>query len=96
MKMIIVFFLILNTLILYSSLFMDLKFSWYVSNQLQDWIVSKKPLYPSLEECIYWVKDKLKREGSSYELTKEDIEDIELAYEFRTSDNQQPGQVITL
>ena len=40
---------------------MDLKFSWYVSNQLQDWIVSKKPLYPSLEECIYWVKDKLKR-----------------------------------
>ena len=75
---------------------MDLKFSWYVSNQLQDWIVSKKPLYPSLDECIYWVKDKLKREGSSYELTMEDIEDIELAYEFRTSDNQQPGQVITL
>ena len=67
---------------------MDLKFSWYVSNQLQDWIVCKKPLYPSLEECIYWVKDKLKREGSSYELTKEDIEDIELAYEFHTSDNQ--------
>ena len=75
---------------------MNLEFSWYVSSQLQDWIVSKKPLYPSLEECIYWVKDKLKREGSSYELTKEDIEDIELAYEFRTSDNQQPGQVITL
>ena len=74
---------------------MDLKFSWYISNQLQDWIVSKKPLYPSLEECIHWVKDKLKRVGSSYELTKEDIEDIELAYEFRTSDNQQPGQVIT-
>jgi len=64
---------------------MDLKFSWYVSNQLQDWIVSKKPLYPSLEECIHWVKDKLKREGSSYELTRDDIEDIELAYEFQTN-----------
>ena len=65
---------------------MDLKFSWYVSNQLQDWIVSKKPSYPSLEDCIHWVKDKLTREGSSYELTKDDIEDIELAYEFQTSD----------
>ena len=65
---------------------MDLKFSWYISSQLQDWIVSKKPLYPDLEECIYWVKHKLKSEGSSYELTKEDIEDIELAYEFQTSD----------
>ena len=75
---------------------MNLEFSWYVSSQLQDWIVSKKPLYPSLEECINWVKDKLDREGSNYELTKEDIEDIELAYEFRTSDNQQPDQVITL
>ena len=63
---------------------MDLKFSWYVSNQLQDWIVSKKPFYPSLEECINWVTDKLKREGSSYVLTKEDIEDIELAYDFQT------------
>ena len=75
---------------------MHLKFSWYISNQLQDWIVSKKPLYPNLEECIFWVKDKLKREGSNYALTKEDIEDIALAYEFRTSDNQQPDQVITL
>ena len=65
---------------------MSFEFSWYVSNQLQDWIVSKKPLYPSQEECIHWVKDKLKREGSSYELTKEDIEDIELAYEFQTRD----------
>ena len=64
---------------------MDLKFSWYISNQLQDWIVSKKPLYPSLEECIDWVKDKLNRDGSSYVLKKEDIEDIELAYEFQTS-----------
>ena len=68
---------------------MDLKFSWYISNQLQGWIVSKKPLYPNLEECIHWVKDKLKREGSSYELTKDDIEDIELAYEFQTSDLNQ-------
>ena len=68
---------------------MDLKFSWYISNQLQDWIVSKKPLYPSLEECIHWVKNKLEREGSNYDLTKEDIEYIELAYEFRTSDNNQ-------
>ena len=50
--------------------FMNLKFSWYVSSQLQDWIVSKKPFYPNLEECIGWVKDKLKREGSSYELKK--------------------------
>ena len=65
---------------------MDLKFSWYISNQLQDWIVSKKPLYPSLEECIHWVKNKLKREGSIYELTREDIEDIELAYEFQMHD----------
>ena len=68
---------------------MDQKFSWYISNQLQDWIISKKPTYPSLEECIDWVKDKLKREDSSYELTKEDIEDIELAYEFQTNDLNQ-------
>ena len=68
---------------------MDLVFSWYVSNQLQDWIVSKKPFYPSLEECINWVKDKFKREGSSYELTKEDLEDIEMAYKFQTSDINQ-------
>ena len=65
---------------------MSLKFSWYVSIQLQDWIVSKKPFYPTLKECISWVKNKLKREGSSYELTKEDVEDIEMAYEFQTSD----------
>ena len=68
---------------------MSLEFSWYVSNQLQDWIVSKKPFYPNLEECINWVKDKLKREGSSYELTKEDLEDIEMAHEFQTSDKNQ-------
>ena len=65
---------------------MNLKFSWYVLIQLQDWIVNKKPLYPDLEECISWVKDKLKREGSNYQLTKEDIEDIEMAYEFHTSE----------
>mgnify|MGYP001349621610 CR=1 FL=1 len=68
---------------------MGLNFSWYISNQLQDWIISKKPTYPSLKECIDWVKDKLKREDSSYELTKEDIEDIELAYEFQTNDLNQ-------
>ena len=68
---------------------MDLKFSWYISNQLQDWIASKKPSYPSLDECIHWVKDKLKREGSSYELTKEDLDDIAMAYEFQTSDINQ-------
>ena len=64
----------------------NLKFSWYISNQLQDWIVSKKPFYPSLEECISWVKDKLKREGSNYQLSKEDLEDIEMAYKFQTSE----------
>ena len=65
---------------------MSLRFSWYISNQLQDWIVSNKPYYPNLEECIFWVKDKLRREGSNYQLTKEDFEDIEMAYEFQTSD----------
>ena len=68
---------------------MDLKFSWYISNLLQDWIISKKPFYPNLEECISWVKDKLKREGSIYEFTKEDLEDIKIAYEFQTSDINQ-------
>ena len=61
----------------------------YISNQLQDWIVSKKPYYPNLEECIFWVKDKLIREESNYELTKEDLDDIEMAYEFQTSDVNQ-------
>ena len=65
---------------------MELQFTWYVSNQLQDWIVGKKPDYPDLEECIAWVEEKLKREGSSYELTREDLEDIEIAHEFQTSD----------
>ena len=67
---------------------MNLKFSWYISSQLQDWIVSKKPYYPTLKECIFWVKDKLRREGSNYQLTKEDFEDIEMAYEFQTSDTK--------
>ena len=49
---------------------MNLEFSWYVSSQLQDWIVSKKPFYPNLEECICGVNDKLKTEDSSYSLTK--------------------------
>ena len=65
---------------------MELKFTWFVSNQFQDWIVSKKPEYPNLEECIAWVEEKLKRDGSNYELTKQDLEDIELAHEFHTSD----------
>tara|TARA_Y100001968_G_scaffold56673_1_gene47779 strand:- start:33 stop:248 length:216 start_codon:yes stop_codon:yes gene_type:complete len=65
---------------------MELKFTWYVSNKLQDWIVRKKPNYPNLEECIVWVEEKLKREGSNYELTTEDLEDIETAHEFQTSD----------
>tara|TARA_B100001287_G_C22321000_1_gene361627 strand:+ start:129 stop:341 length:213 start_codon:yes stop_codon:yes gene_type:complete len=65
---------------------MNLKFTWYISIQLQDWIVSKKPFYPNLEECIIWVKNKLKKEGSNYQLTKEDLEDIEMAYEFHISD----------
>ena len=85
MKMIIISFYILNKL----NRFMNLKFTWYVSSQLQDWIVSKKPFYPNLEECISWVKDKLKREGSNYNLTREDLEDIEMAYEFQTSEINQ-------
>ena len=68
---------------------MSIEFSWYISIQLQDWISSKKPFYPNLEECICWVKEKLKREGSSYELTKEDLEDIVMAYEFHTNDINQ-------
>ena len=68
---------------------MSIEFNWYISIQLQDWIASKKPIYPNLEECICWVKEKLKREGSSYELTKEDLEDIEIAYEFHTNDINQ-------
>ena len=68
---------------------MSTEFSWYISIQLQDWIASKKTFYPNLEECICWVKEKLKRDGSSYDLTKEDLEDIEMAYEFHTNDINQ-------
>ena len=82
MKMVIIFLFTINNL----YKFMNLKFSWYISIQLQDWILSQKPCYPNLEECICWVNDKLKREGSSYKLTKEDLEDIEMAYEFQISE----------
>ena len=41
----------------------------------------QKLFYPNLQECIFRVKDKLKREGSDYQLTKDDIE---MAYEFQT------------
>jgi len=50
------------------------------------YIVSRKPDYPNLEECIAWVEEKLKRDGSDYKLTKQDLDDIETAYEFQTSD----------
>ena len=59
---------------------MELKFSWYISNQMQDWIVSRKPYYPSLAECINWVEEKLKRDGSDYKLTRQDIDDIVLKF----------------
>ena len=39
-----------------------------------------------MAECIFWVEEKLKREGSGYKLTREDIDDIEIAHEFQTSD----------
>ena len=65
---------------------MEIKFNWYLSNQMQDWIVSRKPNYPTLFECITWVEEKLRREGSEYKLTKQDLDDIETAHEFQTSD----------
>ena len=65
---------------------MEIKFNWYLSNQMQDWIVSRKPNYPTLLECINWVEEKLRREGSEYKLTKQDLEEIETAHEFQTSD----------
>ena len=37
-------------------------------------------------KCIAWVEEKLKRDGSDYKLTKQDLDDIETAYEFQTSD----------
>ncbi len=53
---------------------------------MQDWIVSRKPNYPTLLECINWVEEKLRREGSEYKLTKQDLDEIETAHEFQTSD----------
>ena len=87
MKTIIVFVIIYEYFFLIGSDFMELKFSWYISNQMQDWIVSRKPYYPSLAECINWVEEKLKRDGSDYKLTKQDIDDIEIAHEFQTGDS---------
>ena len=87
MKTIIVFVIIYEYFFLIGSDFMELKFSWYISNQMQDWIVSRKPYYPSLDECINWVEEKLKRDGSDYKLTKQDIDDIEIAHEFQTVDS---------
>ena len=65
---------------------MEIKFNWYLSNQMQDWIVSRKPNYPTLLECINWVEEKIRREGSEYKLTKQDLDEIETAHEFQTSD----------
>ncbi len=36
---------------------------------------------------INWVEEKLKRDGSDYKLTKQDIDDIEIAHEFQTVDS---------
>ena len=79
-------FLFLDIDCLKKNGFMELKFSWYISNQMQDLIVSRKPNYPNLAECIVWVEEKLKRDGSDFKLTKQDLDDIETAYEFQTSD----------
>ena len=79
-------FLFLDIDCLKKNGFMELKFSWYISNQMQDWIVSRKPDYPNLAESIAWVEEKLKRDGSDYKLTKQDLDDIETAYEFQTSE----------
>ena len=62
---------------------MELKFSWYISNQMQDWIVSKKPDYPNLEECIAWVEEKLKRDGSDYKLTNKVLMTLRLPMNFK-------------
>ena len=62
---------------------MEIKFNWYLSNQMQDWIVSRKPNYPTLLECINWVEEKLRREGSEYKLTKQDLDEIETTHEYK-------------
>tara|TARA_A100001015_G_scaffold268129_1_gene318743 strand:- start:250 stop:405 length:156 start_codon:yes stop_codon:yes gene_type:complete len=41
---------------------------------------------PIWQNVLLWVEEKLKRDGSEYELTKQDLDDIETAYEFQTSD----------
>ena len=87
MKTIIVFVIIYEYFFLIGSDFMELKFSLYISNQMQDWIVSRKTYYPSLDECINWVEEKFKRDGSDYKLTRQDIDDIEIAHEFQTVDS---------
>ena len=79
-------FLFLDIDCLKKNGFMELKFNWYISNQMQDWIVSRKPDYPNLAECITWVEEKLKGDGLDYKLTKQNLDDIETAYEFQTSD----------
>ena len=85
MKMIIISFLLILT--------------FFVTYELKIFLVCFKPTprldceqkasLSNLEECIYWVKDKLKREDSNYQLTKEDLEDIEMAYDFQTSEVNQ-------
>ena len=41
---------------------------------------------PNQEDCITWVEEKLKRDGSDFKLTIQDFDDIETAHEFQTSD----------
>ena len=62
------------------------EFNWFISIQLQDWISSKRPNYPNLKECISWLEKKFTQSGSFYKLTPQDLEDIEIAYEFQISD----------
>ena len=64
---------------------MNVRFSWYASNLLQDWIMRKKSFCPNLGKCINWVKDKLKRQDSKYQLTKDDVEDNQIANELQRS-----------
>ena len=39
-----------------------------------------------LPQSIWEEEEKLKRDGSDYKLTKQDLDDIETAYEFQTSE----------
>ena len=45
----------------------------------------KKTLLLTLKKCIFWVKVKLIKSGLNYKITKEDLEDIEMTYEFQTT-----------